>query len=74
MESLFLLMFVMRPGRCRWFFSWIVFKSKADRNRINKEVMKGMEEYQKKHPEKKNDMPFDMKKMAYGGFKIIVSE
>lgn len=55
-------------------FSWIVFKSKADRNRINKEVMKGMEEYQKKHPEQKNDMPFDMRKMAYGGFKIVVSE
>lgn len=55
-------------------FSWIVYKSKADRNRINKQVMKGMEDYQKKHPEKNNDMPFDMKKMAYGGFKIVVSE
>ncbi|NTX06219.1 DUF1428 domain-containing protein [Myxococcus sp. CA051A] len=48
-------------------FSFIVYASKADRNRINKLVMKdprlsGMQ-----------SMPFDMKRMMYGGFKPIVS-
>ncbi|MEK7606283.1 MAG: DUF1428 domain-containing protein [Patescibacteria group bacterium] len=55
-------------------FSWIVYKSRADRNRINKEIMDGMKEYEKKNKKKTNNMPFDMKKMAYGGFKIIVRE
>lgn len=48
-------------------FSFIVYATKADRNRINKLVMKdprlsGM-----------TKMPFDMKRMMYGGFKPIVS-
>ena len=50
-------------------FSFIVYKSKADRDRINKKVMSNpkMEEDMKKL-----GMPFDMKKMAYGGFETIV--
>lgn len=50
-------------------FSYIVYKSRADRDRVNRKVMKdprlaGM----------MNDkaMPFDVKKMVYGGFKAIV--
>jgi uncharacterized protein YbaA (DUF1428 family) len=50
-------------------FSFIVYKSKAHRNAVNKKVMKEMDEMMKEHPQK---MPFDVKRMAYGGFKTIV--
>lgn len=50
--------------------SFIVYKSKAHRNRVNKAVMKEMDAQAEKH----KDMPFDMKKMAYGGFTTIVEE
>lgn len=49
-------------------FSWITYKSKAHRDSINKKMMKEMEE--KNMPK---EMPFDMKRMAYGGFKVMVS-
>lgn len=48
-------------------FAFIVFKSKAHRNAVNKKVMKEMSA-QAPPP----SMPFDMRKMAYGGFKTIV--
>lgn len=51
-------------------FSFIVFKSKADRNKINKQVM---EYFDKKYAGKNMDMPFDMKRFAYGGFTVEVS-
>jgi len=54
-------------------FSYIEYKSKAHRDQVNKKVMKGMEEYHKEHPEHMKDMPFDMKRFAYGGFKVEVS-
>jgi len=49
-------------------FSWIVFKSKAHRNSVNAKVMKDkrMEQFANK------PMPFDCKRMCYGGFKILV--
>ena len=51
------------------FFSYIVFKSRAHRDRVNAKVMKdprikamgGLE-----------DMPFDVRRMIYGGFKVLV--
>lgn len=50
-------------------FSWIVYKSKADRKRINAKVMKD--------PRIANmdpkAMPFDCSRMIYGGFKVAVS-
>ena len=49
-------------------FSFIVYKSKAHRDAVNKKVMKEMGEM-KETPQK---MPFDMKRMAFGGFKTIV--
>ena len=49
------------------FFSFIVYKSKAHRNKVNKAVMEEM----KKTPMPK-DMPFDLKRMAHGGFKTLV--
>ena len=48
-------------------FSFIVYKSRADRDRINAAVMKdpAMATMPKK-------MPFDMKRMTVGGFKVLV--
>jgi uncharacterized protein YbaA (DUF1428 family) len=51
------------------FFSWIVFKSRAHRDRVNAKVMKDPRMGPMMNPE---GMPFDMKRMAYGGFKILV--
>ena len=48
-------------------FSWIVYKSKADRKRVLKKVM--ADKRLKMDPK---NMPFDMKRMSYGGFKVIV--
>src|SRR5215510_3245011 len=49
-------------------FSWITYKSRAHRDRVNAKVMKdkriaGMD---------LKLMPFDAKRMIYGGFKVIV--
>jgi uncharacterized protein YbaA (DUF1428 family) len=49
-------------------FSWITYKSRAHRDRVNAKVMKdkriaGMD---------LKSMPFDAKRMIYGGFKVIV--
>lgn len=48
-------------------FSWILYKSRAHRDRVNKKVMK----------DPRLDMggaamPFDMKRMTYGGFALLV--
>ena len=56
----------LKPGETLW-FSFIVYKSKAQRNAVNKKVMKEMEQH--KMPKA---MPFDMKRMAHGGFKTMV--
>jgi uncharacterized protein YbaA (DUF1428 family) len=50
-------------------FSWIVYKSRADRDRVMAKVMKD------KRLAKMMDakaMPFDAKRMIFGGFKTIV--
>ncbi|WP_342378730.1 DUF1428 domain-containing protein [Myxococcus stipitatus] len=47
-------------------FSWILYKSRAERNRINKKVAA---DPRLKAPEA---MPFDMKRMVWGGFKTLV--
>ena len=51
-------------------FSWITYKSKAQRDRIMKKVMSDSRLADMMDPE---NMPFDMKRMAYGGFKTIVA-
>lgn len=52
-------------------FSFIVFKSKAHRDEVNAKVMAEMAEQYQGH---ENDpMPFDMKRMAYGGFQVEVA-
>lgn len=51
-------------------FSLIVFKSKQHRDEVNKKVMDEMAE---KYKDQTNfSMPFDMKRMAYGGFEVAV--
>lgn len=48
-------------------FSWITYKSREDRDRINKEIMDDP-----KMKEMGKHMPFDGKRMFMGGFKPIV--
>jgi uncharacterized protein YbaA (DUF1428 family) len=51
-------------------FSFIVFKSKKHRDEVNKKVIDEMNE--KAEDQSDFSMPFDMKKMAYGGFEAAV--
>jgi uncharacterized protein YbaA (DUF1428 family) len=48
-------------------FSWIVYKSRAHRDRVNAKVMKDP-----RFAKMPKEMPFDVKRMLYGGFKTIV--
>jgi uncharacterized protein YbaA (DUF1428 family) len=50
-------------------FSFVVFKSRAHRDRVNARVMKdpSLSQAMKDSP-----MPFDARRMAYGGFKVLV--
>ena len=51
------------------FFSWILFKSRAHRDRVNAKVMKDPRLASMMDP---SAMPFDGKRMIYGGFKVLV--
>jgi uncharacterized protein YbaA (DUF1428 family) len=51
-------------------FSWIVYKSRAHRDRVNANVMK---DPRMNTAAMKKAMPFDMKRMSYGGFVTLVS-
>ena len=50
-------------------FSWIVYKSRAHRDRVNAKVMKDPRLNAMMDPKA---MPFDMKRMCYGGFEVFV--
>jgi len=50
-------------------FSWITYKSRAQRDKINGKVMK---DKRLADMMSGNAMPFDGKRMIYGGFKSIV--
>ena len=50
-------------------FAWIVYKSRAHRDRVNAKVMKDPRLAKMMDPK---SMPFDYKRMLYGGFKILV--
>jgi uncharacterized protein YbaA (DUF1428 family) len=43
-------------------FSWIVYRSRVERDKINEKVMAD--------PRLKGDMPFDGKRLIYGGFEM----
>jgi len=51
-------------------FAWIVYKSRADRDRINAKVMKDPRLADMMDLKK---MPFDGKRLIYGGFKPLVA-
>ena len=51
------------------FFSYIVFKSRSHRDRVNAKVMKDPRLASLMAMKK---MPFDVKRMSYGGFKVLV--
>ena len=59
-------MMKLKPGETV-VFAYIVFKSRTHRDRVNAKVMKEMTS-----AGAPMDMPFDMKRMAYGGFKAAV--
>ena len=50
-------------------FSWIVYKSRAHRDRVNAKVMKDPRITAMMNPKA---MPFDGKRMFWGGFKVMV--
>ncbi|MGH9785439.1 MAG: DUF1428 domain-containing protein [Terriglobia bacterium] len=50
-------------------FSWIVFKSRAHRDRVIAKVMKDPRLAAMMDPQA---MPFDVKRMVYGGFRFLV--
>jgi uncharacterized protein YbaA (DUF1428 family) len=58
----------LRPGETV-FFSYIVFRTKAERNRINAKVMKDKRLASMMDPKA---MPFDAKRMFWGGFRTMV--
>src|SRR5471032_2612826 len=58
----------LRPGETV-VFSWIVFKSRAHRDRVNAKVMQDPLLAGAGGPK---DMPFDCKRMLYGGFDVMV--
>ena len=51
------------------FFSWITYKSRKHRDQVNAKVMKDPRLAKMMGGEA---MPFDMKRMSYGGFEIVV--
>lgn len=59
----------LKPGETL-VFSWITYKSRAHRDRVNIRVMK---DPRCANDEAKN-MPFDFTRMLNGGFKVIVSK
>jgi len=59
-------MMKLKPGETV-VFAYIVFKSRAHRDRVNAKVMKDMANISAP-----KDMPFEVKRMVYGGFKVLV--
>jgi alkaline phosphatase len=59
-----------KPGELVW-FSFIVFKSRAHRDSVNKKVMAY---FSKKYgQDMSKNMPFDMNRFAFAGFKVVVT-
>jgi len=59
----------LKPGETV-VFSYIVYKSRAHRDRVNAKVMK---DPRMKGMGDMKDMPFDAKRMFWGGFKVLVA-
>jgi len=56
----------LKPGETV-LFSWIVYRSRAHRDRVNAKVMKDPRLHQGP-----KEMPFEMKRMVFGGFEVLV--
>jgi len=50
-------------------FAWIVYRSKKQRDEVNAKMMKD-----KRMAELDANLPFDMRKVSYGGFEMIVEQ
>ena len=59
----------LKPGETL-FYSFIVYKSRGHRDRVNKKVMA---DPRLKEMMEGKDMPFDAKRMFWGGFRSLVS-
>jgi uncharacterized protein YbaA (DUF1428 family) len=59
----------LKPGETV-FFSWIVYKSRAQRDRVNKKVMSDPRLADMMDLKK---LPFDARRMFFGGFKVFIS-
>lgn len=59
----------VKPTETVW-FSYITYKSRVHRDQVNKKVMAEMDRQAEKY--KNVAMPFDVKRMAYGGFEVVV--
>jgi uncharacterized protein YbaA (DUF1428 family) len=59
----------LKPGETV-VFAWISYKSRAHRDRVNAKVMKDRCITESCDPK---NMPFDVTRMAYGGFEVMVS-
>jgi uncharacterized protein YbaA (DUF1428 family) len=60
---------VKQKGNETVWFSYIVYKSRKDRDRVLAKVMKDKRLASMMDPK---GMPFDAKRMIYGGFKVVV--
>ncbi|HEY0662032.1 MAG TPA: DUF1428 domain-containing protein [Lysobacter sp.] len=58
----------LKPGETV-IFAWIVYKSRAHRDKVNAKVMKDPRLASMMDPK---NLPFDGKRMFWGGFKVIV--
>jgi uncharacterized protein YbaA (DUF1428 family) len=58
----------LKAGEVVW-FSWIVYKSRKQRDRVMAKVMKDPRLASMMDPKA---MPFDAKRMIYGGFRVMV--
>lgn len=58
----------LRPGEVVW-FSWVVFRSRQHRDRVNARVMKDPRIAAAMEASK---LPFDARRMIYGGFRVAV--
>ena len=59
----------LKKGETVW-FSWILYRNRKSRDAVMKKVMKDPRLADMMDPKK---MPFDGKRMIFGGFKVVVS-
>ena len=59
----------LRPGEAVW-FSWAVYRSRRHRDRVLARAMKDKRMAAMMDPKK---LPFDGKRMIFGGFRVMVS-